>query len=97
MYIDIVPNRTSSPAILIREAWREGKKIKKRTVANISDWPMQKVETLRALLRGEDLVSRKELFHIDRSLPHGHVEAILGTIEAAGGRHGDCAGALTAA
>ncbi len=80
MYIDIVPNRTSRPAILIREAWREGKKIRKRTVANISDWPMQKVETLRALLRGEELISTKDLFHIERSLPHGNVEAILGTI-----------------
>jgi transposase len=84
MYIDVVPNRASRPAILIREAWREGKKIRKRTVANISDWPMQKVETLRALLRGQELVSKNDLFHIERSLPHGHVEAILGTIRRIG-------------
>jgi transposase len=87
MYIDIVPNRASRPAVLIREAWREGEKIKKRTVANISDWPMQKVEALRALLRGEALVSQKDqeaFFRIERSLPHGHVEAVLGTIRRLG-------------
>ena len=49
-------------------------------MANISDWPMQKVETLRALLRGDELVGTKDLFHIERSLPHGNVKAILGTI-----------------
>lgn len=80
MYIDIVPNRNSSPAILLREAWREGKKICKRTVANISDWPNHKVKAFRALLRGETLVTPGELFSIERSRPHGHVEAILKTI-----------------
>jgi len=87
MYIDVVPNRASRPAILIREAWREGKKIRKRTVANISDWPMRRVETLRALLRGETLVSQKDeevLFRIEQSLPHGHVEAVLGTVRRLG-------------
>ena len=81
MYIDIVPNRNSRPAILIREARREGTKIIKRTVANISDWPMHKVDALRALLRGDKLVSADKLITIEQSLPHGHVEAVLGTIK----------------
>jgi len=81
MYVDIVPNRKSKPAILIREAWREGSKIKKRTVANISDWPMEKVEALRMILRGTKVVEAdKAGFAIERSLPHGHVAAVLGTI-----------------
>ena len=55
MYIDIVPNRKSPPAILLREGWREGGKVEKRTVANISKWPMTKVNTLwRLLLAAQD-------------------------------------------
>ena len=84
MYVEIVPNRNSPPAILLREGWREGKKTLKRTLANISDWPQPKVETLRRLLRDETLVSPDDLFTTERTLPHGHVEAILGTIRKLG-------------
>lgn len=84
MYIDIVPNRNSPPAVLIRESWREGKTTKKRTVANISDWPAHKVEALRRLLRDEPQFSPKEIFSIERSAPHGHVAAVLGTIRKIG-------------
>ena len=84
MYIEIVPNRDSPPAILLREGWREGKKTRKRTLANLSDWPKHKVETLRRLLRDEPLVSPNDLFRTERTLPHGHVEAILGTIRKLG-------------
>ena len=77
MYIDIVPNRNSPPAVLLREGWREGDKIRKRTIANLSDWPEQKVEALRRLLKGETLVSAERAFAVERSLPHGHVEAVL--------------------
>jgi len=80
MYIDVVPNRSSRPAVLLREASRDGKKILKRTLANLSDWPAEQVEALRRLLRGERLVPVSELFAIERSLPHGHVQAVLGTI-----------------
>jgi transposase len=80
MYIETVPNRNSPPAILLREGWREGKRTLKRTLANISDWPDHKIETLRRLLRDETLVSPDDLFSTERTLPHGHVEAILGTI-----------------
>ena len=84
MYIESIPNRNSRPAILLREAWREGKSIKKRTVANLTDWPEEKVELLRRVLKGESLVSPKEAFTVEQSLPHGHVEAILGTIRRLG-------------
>ena len=77
MYIDIVPNRDSPPAVLLRVAWREGSKTHKRTLANLSDWPAEKIETFRRLLRGETLVSPQDLFATEKSLPHGHVEAIL--------------------
>lgn len=84
MYIETVPNRNSPPAILLREGWREGKKTLKRTLANISDWPAHKIETLRRLLRDELLVSPEDLFETQKTLPHGHVEAILGTIRKLG-------------
>ena len=77
MHIDIVPNRNSRPAILLRESWRENDKVMKRTLANISDWPPEKVAALRQVLKNEPLVSPSEIFSIERSLPHGHVEALL--------------------
>jgi hypothetical protein len=80
MYVERVPNRTSPPAVLLRETWREGKKVRKRTLANLSDWPEGKVEALRRVLRDEPLVSAKDLFVVERSLPHGHLEAVLGTM-----------------
>ncbi len=84
MYIDIVPNRNSPPAVLLREGWRENGKIRKRTVANLSSWSMEKVETLRRLLKNEPLVGRDDAFDIVRSLPHGHVAAVLGTLKKLG-------------
>jgi transposase len=84
MYIETIPNRSSPPAILLREAHREGKKIVKQTLANLSHWPGEQVEAFRLLLRGERLVPASELFRIQRALPHGHVEAILRMIEKLG-------------
>lgn len=84
MYIDIVPNRKSPPAILLRETWREGGKICKRTLANLSDWPMDKVETLRKLLKDVPLVPVDEVFQIQRTWQHGHVAAVLGTLRKLG-------------
>jgi transposase len=84
MYIEIVPNRNSRPAVLLREGWREGKKICKRTLANLTDWPAQKVDALRRVLKEELLVSPDEAFSIERSLPHGHVELILEAIKRLG-------------
>ena len=77
MYIETVPNRNSPPAILLREGRRQGNKVLKRTLANLSDWPKEKIENLRRLLRDEPLVSPQDLFSTYKTLPHGHVEAIL--------------------
>ncbi|MGA8103414.1 MAG: IS1634 family transposase [Candidatus Acidiferrales bacterium] len=77
MYISVVPNRKSPPAILLREGWREGNKTRQRTLANLSDWPKEKVETFRRLLRDEPLVSPQDLFTTEKTLAHGHVQAIL--------------------
>ena len=84
MYIETVPNRNSPPAVLLREGWREGSKTLKRTLANLSHWPKQKIETFRRLLQDEPLVSPQDLFCTHQTLPHGHVEAILGVMRKLG-------------
>jgi hypothetical protein len=84
MYVDVVPNRSSPPAVLLRESYREGGKVKKRTLANLSSWPPGKVEALRRVLRGEETVAVSEAFEVRRSLPHGHVQAVLGTVRKVG-------------
>ena len=77
MYISTVPNRNSPPAILLRQGWREGNKTRQRTLANLSDWPKEKIETFRRLLRNERLVSPEDLFATQKTLPHGQVQAVL--------------------
>ena len=84
MHIDVVPNRKSHPTILLREAWREGHRICKKTLANLTDWPQEKVEALRRILAGDKLVSPSEFLRIERSTPHGHVELIVGMIRKIG-------------
>jgi transposase len=85
MYIERVPNRQSPPAILLRESYREGEKVRKRTVANLTQWPHAVVEGLRALLKGGTVVERlDEAFEIVRSRPHGHIAAVLGTVRRLG-------------
>jgi hypothetical protein len=80
MYVATVPNRGSPPAILLRESYRENGKVLNRTLANLSGWPAEKVQSLRAVLRGDRLVPAGEGgFEIRRSLPHGHVVAALAT------------------
>jgi transposase len=81
MYIEVVPNRNSRPAILLREGWREGGKICKRTLANLSDWSPARIEALRRVLKDEPLASVEDAFVTERSLPHGHVQAVLDTIK----------------
>jgi hypothetical protein len=84
MYIERVPNRNSRPAILLREAWREGKTVRKRPVANLTDWPAAKVEAFRRVLRGDTLAASPPVFTVERAVPHGHVEALLGTVRRLG-------------
>ena len=81
MYIESVPNRNSPPAILLRESYRERRKVKKRTLANLSQWPPHLIEGFKILLKGGTAVAEPHaLLDITRSLPHGHIAAVLGTV-----------------
>jgi hypothetical protein len=85
MYIETIPNRGSPPAILLRESYRVGGKVQKRTLLNLSDWPRNVVEGLRALLKGGTVLpSGGDGITIKRSLPHGHVAAVLGALRSVG-------------
>lgn len=77
MHIDVVPNRGSRPAVLLRESYREGKKVRKRTLANLSALPMAKVELIRCVLRGDALAPVESVFDITQSGLHGHVDGVL--------------------
>jgi hypothetical protein len=82
MYVASVPNRNSPPAILLRESFRENGKVHNRTIANLSHWQPDKIEALRQLLKGnyQGVPDLPSAFQITRSLPHGHVAAILATM-----------------
>jgi transposase len=83
MYVATVPNRTSPPAILLRESYRQDGKVKTRTLANITHLSSQQIEALRLALAGSLTTCSTPLpdsFHISRSLPHGHVAAVLGCL-----------------
>ena len=75
MHIEVVPNRTSPPAVLLRESYREGTRVRKRTLANLSALSAEQVDAIRRALKGEKLVPVAELFEIVRSVHHGHVAA----------------------
>ena len=80
MYIESVANRNSPPAILLRESYRESGKVKKRTLANLSCLPEAVIEGLKVLLKGGVAVaSAEDIFTVERSLPHGHIAAVLGS------------------
>ena len=108
MYVVKVPNRGSPPAILLRESYREDGKVKNRTLANLSSWPDAKVDALTRVLKGQPppAAPLDEAFEITRSLPHGHVAAVLGTARQLGldelidpmpSRHRDLVVAMTVA
>ena len=84
MYVERVPNRNSPPAILLRQSFREAGKVKKRTLANLSKLPDHAIQTLRRVLKGETLVAAHDAFACQRSLPHGHVAAVLGSLRRLG-------------
>jgi hypothetical protein len=85
MYIETVGKKGYPPSILLRESYREGGRVRKRTLLNLTKWPSQKVEALRATLRGGVVLEKLEQsFEIERSLPHGHVAAVLGKIRQLG-------------
>jgi hypothetical protein len=108
MYVVRVPNRGSPPAILLRESYREAGKVKNRTLANLSSWPDAKVDALTRVLKGQPppAAGLDGAFEITRSLPHGHVAAVLGTARQLGlaelidpepSRHRDLVVAMTVA
>ena len=84
MYIESVPNRNSPPCILLRQDRREGKKVVKETLANLTKWPKPIVEGLRILVQGGAILDGEESFTIARSLPHGHVAAVLAVLKRLG-------------
>lgn len=85
MYIEKVPNRNSPPCVLIRESFRDGGKVHKRTLANITHLPEDIIESIDMLLKGgrvfEDFDND---FQIVRSLPYANVKAVLSTIKEIG-------------
>lgn len=84
MYIARIPNRSSPAAYLLRESYREDGQVKNRTLANLSHLPIEQIEQIRRVLKGESLVSPDDAFSIQRSRPHGHVELVLGMIRKLG-------------
>ncbi|MDO8737739.1 IS1634 family transposase, partial [Candidatus Deferrimicrobium sp.] len=84
MHIDVVPNRNSKPAYLLRESYREGGKVKKRTLANLSSLPIEQIERIRQILRGEQLAPVETLFKAVTSAHHGHVQAVLSAMKRLG-------------
>jgi len=82
MFITSIPNRNSKPAILLREGYREDGKVKMRTLANLSGLPPEKIEALKAALKGEAVGAADPI--VESSLPHGHVLAVTGMIEKLG-------------
>ena len=80
MYVARIPNRGSPPAILLRESYRGGGKVRNRTLAHLSHWPEHRVDALARTLKGlSPKLDLSDAFEITRSLPHGHVAAVLGT------------------
>jgi transposase len=107
MHIESVPNRNSPPAILLRESYREGGKVRKRTLCNLSHWDPAHIEGLRGVLKGGTVIAPdRDAFTVTRSLPHGHAAAVLGTarkigldtiLGPGGNRHRDLVLAMIAA
>jgi hypothetical protein len=84
MHIDTIPNRNSRPAYLLRESVREGKLVRKRTLANLSALPIEQIEAIRRILKGERLGPVEDGLEVVRSRAHGHVEAVLGAMRRLG-------------
>src|SRR6266699_2047684 len=87
MHVDTIRRRHGDrvyESFLVRRSVREGKQVRKETLANISRLPAGAIEAVRRVLAGEALVSRGEALKIERSLPHGHVAAVLGTLRRLG-------------
>jgi transposase len=84
MHIHVVPNRGSPPTVLLRESYREGAKVRKRTLANLSSLSLAQIEAIRAVLRGEELRPVASSFEVTASRAHGHVQVIVGAMQRLG-------------
>ncbi len=84
MHIHIVPNRDSTPTVLLRESYREGAKVGKRTLANLSALSASQIEAIRAVLRGEELRPVAQCLEITASRAHGHVQAVAAAMQRLG-------------
>src|SRR6266487_6164546 len=87
MHVAIVPSRQGAreyKSYLLRQTYREGGKVKHRTLANLSALPLEAIEAVRAILRGQPVGALDEQLMIERSLPHGHVLAVLGCLRQLG-------------
>ena len=84
MHIHVVPNRAAAPTVLLRESFREGAQVRKRTLANLSSWSTAQIDAMRALLRGEDVRPVAQLFEITASRAHGQVQAVAIAMERLG-------------
>ena len=86
MHVDVVPNRDSRPAYLLRESFRDGRKVRKRTLANLSSLADDQIEAIRRVLRGEKLAAVGELFEVTASRIHGDTDAVLAAMKRLGMR-----------
>ena len=85
--VHVIPNRTSPPSVLVRETWREGKRIRRRTVANLSRLPRFLIDAIDAMLQGGVVFTRlQDAVTIRRAWPHGHAAAVLGVCRKLGMR-----------
>ncbi len=84
MYVATIPNRGSPPTIIIREGYREGGKVKNRTIANITHWPSEQIEALRLVLQGKRVAEVDKVFEKVDSRHHGHVQAVLTAVRRLG-------------
>ncbi len=84
MHIDTIPNRNSRPAYLLRESVRDGKHVRKRTLANLSSLPIDQIEQIRRVLKGEKLGPMADGLEVTRSLHHGHVDAVRSAMKQLG-------------
>ena len=81
MHIDVVPNRGSRPAYLLRESFREGDKVRKRTLANLSSLEDEQIDAIRRALKGEKLAPVGEVFEVVASRIHGDTDAALAAMK----------------
>ena len=72
-----VEKGTTYESVLLRQSYREGRRVKKRTLASLTALPPAAIDAIERILRGETLVPVDQALRVERSWPHGHVAAVL--------------------